>query len=208
MRHSKFIAIFFLSGVMLSFQQCSKVDFSSVEAASQSKLNTDIAKGDGGVDSNDDGIPDNTGNPDDTGTDYEQVPEEEADKLRGQCDIARLLPRQSLTDGAVISNVRGSLIASFEGTISIDNVRGNLILFGVTEQSVIDVARNIRGNFIVCAGSINQMIDVRGNTLVVHGDIGSVDDHRGNLIVFDGHIGSITNFRGNVRTLDGRMSRP
>lgn len=194
----KFLIVTFITAVMLSFQQCSKVDFSSVEAASQSKLHTDIVKSDDG----------DSGNPDDTGTDYEQIPEEEASKLSGQCDIARTQPRQSLTDGAVISNVRGNLIASFEGTISIENVRGNLILFGATEQSVIDVARNIRGNFIVCAGSINQMTDVRGNTIVVRGDIGSVDDHRGNLIVVDGHIGSITNFRGNVRTLDGRLSRP
>lgn len=180
-----------LTVITCSFQNCSKVQFSSAEASIQSKM-TDVG----------DGVGESLPQPD---PDSEPEPLPPVDTQEGQaalepfkaqCLLAQLLSLPMMVDQTVVSGF-GNTIATYN-QVSVNGHMGNLILFGTAETSFISTAENIRGNFIVCEGNIGDLSDARGNVIVLKGDVGDVDDFRGNLIVLGGTIGRVTNSFGNI----------
>ena len=191
---NKIAIVSILTFMACSFQNCSKVQFSSAEASLQSKM----TNGDGEI--IDPELPHPSEEPDSLPPIDTPEGQVAIESFKSQCLIAKLMQLPYLADGTVISAF-GNTVAQYN-QVSVAAHNGNLILFGTADASLISTAEHIRGNFIVCEGNIGDLSDARGNVIVLKGNVKSVDDFRGNLIVLNGTIGNVTNSRGNIYAIN------
>ncbi|OQW46985.1 MAG: hypothetical protein A4S09_16200 [Proteobacteria bacterium SG_bin7] len=190
--------------MMVAFNNCAKMEFSSTEPNSKTgggevqgvdntkhcvkmnKLDDDPDASDVGSDNCDDN---------EVSDDAKENPQ----KYVEMCKAHMLMNvGASALDGGDLKNLAGNTIIRAKNLHVVDRVRGNLIIIGAAEDSKIDAMSFTEGNTIVCGMDIAEVNDHRGNLVVVDGNIGDLKNSDGNIVVIRGNIGGMSNVRGNV----------
>ncbi len=203
MKRLKLICITLLSSfvLMISFQNCSKVQATAIdELAGQKADALGSADDDGSQSSSDDGSGGNGngGNQASGGSDPGANGSDEdfvayCEGLGKRADEA-----VSAADKASFSDVHGNFFIKAAHLTNLSDITGNIHLFGTVADSSIDSISDMHGNMIICGMDIKEVKSfTSGHLVVVGGDIGSVDGFSGNIRLVGGKVGSFTNFNGN-----------
>ncbi|MGZ3691294.1 MAG: hypothetical protein ACXVAX_07310 [Pseudobdellovibrio sp.] len=204
--------------MMLSFQNCSKVQTSEVNPADQkasslgasdgsnSSSSTDSSSSSSSSDSGSKSGSSGSKGPssgsdcsksDDGANDLDKDSDYEAYcKGLGEKEDEAI----SAGDKSSFSNVSGNFFVKAAHLANLSDITGNIHLIGTATDSSIDSISNMHGNIIICGMDVKSVkASTTGHLVVVGGDIGQIDGFSGNIRVIGGKIlGGITNSNGNL----------
>jgi hypothetical protein len=203
----------FLAGfalLILVFQNCSKVSFTSEDLSAASK-------GESGGKRDLTGYPEGFDREDD---DDEDFPDEYQDRNKNDNVDAKELPPSHaeseslcsqyesyldqamiLGDGAVIRRHRGVLLAKVREVEKISKVRGDVVLFPLDARPAsVKIITKIRGRILLCGVSVGKLVKKKGLTVAIDATLGDVDKHHGNISLYNSAI------TGEVGLLHGQIT--
>lgn len=203
--------------LMLTFQNCSKVEFAGDGEGTFYKIGgQDLTDGDGNIitDDGDTSTTDTDSNTDsdtdtvtgtgtetetDDGTETETGTTSEIDpELVCNLEVQGNAELVELADGADVIGENGNQHYSATNVDVVSGVNGNVNFYGSGGQ-INSV--NSHGNLVICGMHVASITDfTRGNIIIIGGNVGNIDGFKGSLTLIGGEVlGEVTNSSGKIK---------
>lgn len=213
----KSLLIVLALGLIITFQNCSKVGFkvehadNKVEAASESSPGNDNNDLPDPVSPADPAAPTDPSTPTTPpvsgggGGVGNNVDSETAAAL-AECDRLKTANLQTIPRNSSIVNNQGSLSIKSERIETIQGGSGSMRILGIGESASIGYVTENRGSILICDMDVELFGSTQGSIRVVGGNVVKVTgDHIGSITVYNGNIGEISNNSGSINVRNGNI---
>lgn len=187
------LILFGFAGLSLSFQNCTKIKAADLLSANDKMFAQDLED-----DQNQDIIlaaPSGTG-----GTTTPQTTQEDpiTDEIEDIPDIDQATAvaaclndsKRKITDAKEVIGLRGQINVEGDSIQILKDLRGHIVVKGVTSDSTLKLAQDIRGAFIICNLKVDSIEFTRGKIALVNSQVKSIKDHKGMVFLYNSSVDS------------------